>query len=107
MNQFFINGFRLETESLNALNDAYYETDDRLKRSKCQTAKITTKAALRRLQGDYFHYQVCYKDHFATDYSYFFESLIDTSMDYSLIFDIILYVSFVIAIVTYLIYENN
>lgn len=82
MNQFFINGVRLETESLKALNDAYYETDDRLKRSKCQTAKITTKAALKRLQGDYFHYQVCYKDHLATDYSYFFESLIDILKSY-------------------------
>ena len=82
MNQFFINGVRLETESLKALNDAYYETDDRLKRSKCQTAKITTKAALKRLQGDYFHYQVCYKNHLATDYSYFFESLIDTLKSY-------------------------
>lgn len=82
MNQFFINGVRLETESLRMLNEAYYETDDRLKRSKCQTAKITTKAALRRLQGDYFHYQVCYKDHFATDYNYFFESLIDTLKSY-------------------------
>lgn len=82
MKEFFINGVRLETESLKALNDAYYETDDRLKRSKCQTAKITTKAALKRLQGDYFHYQVCYKDHLATDYSYFFESLIDTLKSY-------------------------
>ena len=82
MNQFFINGFRLETESLRMLNEAYYETDNHLKRSKCQTAKITTKAALKRLQGDYFHYQVCYKDHFTTDYSYFFESLIDTLKSY-------------------------
>ena len=55
MNQFFKNGFRLETESLKALNDAYYETDEALKRSKCRQAKITVKAALRRLQGDYFH----------------------------------------------------
>ena len=55
MKEFFKNGFKLETESLKSLNEAYYETDDRLKRSKCQTAKITTKAALKRLQGDYFH----------------------------------------------------
>ena len=82
MNQFFINGFRLETESLRMLNDAYYETDKTLKHSKCRQAKITTKAALKRLQGDYFHYQVCYKDHFTTDYSYFFESLIDTLKSY-------------------------
>lgn len=82
MNQFFINGVRLETESLNAINEAYYETDKTLKRSKCRQAKITTKAALKRLQGDYFHYQVCYKDHVATDYSYFFESLIDTLKSY-------------------------
>ena len=82
MNQFFINGVRLETESLKALTEAYYETDKTLKRSKCHQAKITTKAALRRLQGDYFHYQVCYKDYIATDYSYFFESLIDTLKSY-------------------------
>lgn len=31
MNQFFKNGFKLETESLNALNEAYYETNDDLK----------------------------------------------------------------------------
>ena len=82
MNQFFINGVKLETESLNAINDAYYETDEALKSLKCQKAKITTEVALKRLQGDYFHYQVCYKDHFATDYSYFFESLIDTLKSY-------------------------
>lgn len=82
MNQFFKNGVRLETESLNALNEAYYETDETLKSLKCQKAKITTKAALKRLQGDYFHYQIYYKDHFATDYSYFFESLIDTLKSY-------------------------
>lgn len=82
MNQFFINGVRLETESLNALNEAYYENDETLKPLKNQKAKITTKAALKRLQGDYFHYRVCYKDYFATDYSYFFESLIDTLKSY-------------------------
>lgn len=82
MNQFFINGVRLETESLRILNDAYYETDEALKHSKCCQAKITTEAALKRLQGDYFHYQICYKDHFATDYRYFFESLIDTLKSY-------------------------
>ena len=82
MKEFFINGVRLETESLNAINEAYYKTDKTLKRSKCRQAKITTKAALKRLQGDYFHYQVCYKDHLATDYSYFFESLIDTLRSY-------------------------
>ena len=82
MNQFFKNGVRLETESLNALNEAYYETNDDLKSLKYQKAKITVEVALKRLQGDYFHYQVCYKDHFATDYSYFFESLIDTLKNY-------------------------
>lgn len=82
MNQFFINGFRLETESLKALNDAYYETDKTLKHSKYRQAKITVEVALKRLQGDYFHYQVCYKNHFATDYSYFFESIIDTLRSY-------------------------
>lgn len=82
MNQFFINGVELETESLKALNDAYYETDKTLKHSKCRQAKITTEVALKRLQGDYFHYQVCYKNHLATDYSYFFESLINTLRSY-------------------------
>lgn len=82
MNQFFKNGFKLETESLNALNEAYYETNDDLKSLKYQKAKITVEVALKRLQGDYFHYQVCYKDHFATDYSYFFETLIDTLKSY-------------------------
>lgn len=82
MNQFFKNGFKLETESLNALNEAYYETNDDLKSLKYQKAKITVEVALKRLQGDYFHYQVCYKDHFATDYNYFFESLIDTLKSY-------------------------
>lgn len=82
MNQFFKNGFSLETESLNALNEAYYETNNDLKSLKCQKAKITVEVALKHLQGDYFHYQVCYKDHFATDYSYFFESLIDTLKSY-------------------------
>lgn len=82
MNQFFKNGFKLETESLNALNEAYYETNDDLKSLKYQKAKITVEVALKRLQGDYFHYQVYYKNHFATDYSYFFESLIDTLKSY-------------------------
>ena len=82
MNQFFKNGVRLETESLKMLNEAYYESDESLKRSKCQIAKITVDVALKRLQGDYFHYQVCYKDHFTTDYSYFFESIIDTLKSY-------------------------
>lgn len=82
MKELFEKGFKLETKSLKSLNEAYYETNDHLKRSKCQTAKITTEAALKRLQGDYFHYQVCYKDHFATNYSYFFESLIDTLKSY-------------------------
>ena len=82
MNQFFINGVKLETESLKSLNEAYYESDEALKHSKCHQAKITTEIALKRLQDDYFHYQVCYKDHFTTDYSYFFESLIDTLKSY-------------------------
>lgn len=82
MKELFKKGFNLETESLRSLNEAYYETDKALKHSKCRQAKITTKAALKRLQGDYFHYQVCYKDYFATDYSYFFESLIDTLKSY-------------------------
>ena len=28
MNQFFKKGFRLETKSLNAINEAYYESDN-------------------------------------------------------------------------------
>ena len=82
MKELFKKGFKLETISLRSLNEAYYENDETLKRSKCRQAKITTEVALKRLQGDYFHYQVCYKDHFATDYSYFFESLIDTLKSY-------------------------
>ena len=31
MNQFFINGFRLETKSLRSLNEAYYESDEKPK----------------------------------------------------------------------------
>ena len=82
MKELFKKGFKLETISLRSLNEAYYENDETLKRSKCRQAKITTEVALKRLQGDYFHYQVCYKDHFATDYIYFFESLIDTLKSY-------------------------
>lgn len=82
MKEFFKKAVKLETKSLRSLNEAYYESNETLKRSKCRQAKITVEVALKRLQGDYFHYQVCYKDHFATDYSYFFESLIDTLKSY-------------------------
>ena len=82
MNQFFINGFRLETESLKSLNDAYYESDETLKPLKNQKAILTVKAALASIRQDYLVYQLFYKKETATDYSYFFESLIDTLKSY-------------------------
>lgn len=50
MNQFFINGFRLETESLRSLNEAYYENDETLKPLKNQKAILTVKAALASIR---------------------------------------------------------
>lgn len=82
MNQFFINGFRLETKSLRSLNKAYYESDETLKPLKNQKAILTVKAALASIQQDYLVYQLFYKKETATDYSYFFESLIDTLKSY-------------------------
>lgn len=82
MNQFFINGFRLETESLRSLNDAYYENDETLKPLKNQKAILTVKAALASIRQDYLVYQLFYKKETATDYSYFFESLINTLKSY-------------------------
>ena len=82
MNQFFINGFRLETESLRSLNEAYYENDETLKPLKNQKAILTVKAALESIRQDYLVYQLFYKKETATDYSYFFESLIDTLKSY-------------------------
>ena len=82
MTEFFKNGFRLETESFKALNDAYYETNSTLKRLKCQTAKLTVTMALTSLYADYADYIIRYKNQFATNYSYFFERIIDTLNDY-------------------------
>ena len=79
MNQFFKNGFRLETESLRMLNEAYYESDESLKPLKTQKAILTVKATLASIREDYLVYQLFYKKETATDYSYFFESLIDSS----------------------------
>lgn len=82
MNQFFKKGFRLETKSLNAINEAYYESDDSLKPLKNQKALLTVKAALASIHQDYLVYQLFYKKETATDYSYFFESIMDTLKSY-------------------------
>lgn len=82
MNQFFINGFRLETKSLRSLNEAYYESDETLKALKNQKALLTVKAALASISQDYLVYQLFYKKETATDYSYFFESIINTLKNY-------------------------
>lgn len=82
MNQFFKKGFKLETKSLRSLNEAYYESDDTLKPLKNQKAILTVKTALASIQQDYLVYQLFYKKETATDYSYFFESLINTLKSY-------------------------
>lgn len=82
MKQFFKNGFRLETKSLRSLNEAYYENDETLKPLKNQKAILTVKAALASIRQDYLVYQLFYKKETATDYSYFFESLINTLKSY-------------------------
>lgn len=82
MKEFFENGFKLETKSLRSLNDAYYENDETLKPLKNQKALLTVKAALASIRQDYLVYQLFYKKETATDYSYFFESLIDTLRSY-------------------------
>lgn len=82
MNQFFRNGVKAETESLKALNEAYYETDEKLKALKNRQAKVTTEVAIKNIYGDYIVYQLYYKEKTATDYSYFFESIIDTLKSY-------------------------
>ena len=82
MNQFFINGFRLETESLRSLNEAYYESDETLKPLKNQKALLTVKTALASIRQDYLVYQLFYKKETTTDYSYFFESIMDTLKSY-------------------------
>lgn len=82
MNRFFKKGARLETESLQAINEAYYESDEALKPLKNQKALLTVKAALASIQQDYLVYQLFYKKETATDYSYFFESIMDTLKSY-------------------------
>ena len=82
MNQFFINGVKLETESLRSLNEAYYESDETLKPLKNQKALLTVKTALASIRQDYLVYQLFYKKETTTDYSYFFESIIDTLKSY-------------------------
>lgn len=75
---FFKNGIVLETKSLKALNEAYYESDESLKKIKGNVAKSTVKLALGSIYEDYLTYRICYNQKFATDYSYFFENIIDT-----------------------------
>lgn len=82
MKEFFEKGFKLETESLRRLNEAYYESDKSLKPLKNQKALLTVKAALANIRQDYLVYQLFYKKETATDYSYFFESIIDTLRSY-------------------------
>lgn len=82
MKEFFKKGFNLETKSLKSLNEAYYESDDSLKPLKNQKALFTVKVALASIRQDYLVYQLFYKKETATDYSYFFESLIDTLKSY-------------------------
>lgn len=82
MKQFFKKGTRLETISLRALNEAYYETDESLKPLKTQKATLTVKTALASIRQNYLVYQLFYKKETATDYSYFFESIIDTLTSY-------------------------
>lgn len=82
MNRFFKKGLKLETISLRSLNEAYYESDELLKPLKNQKALLTVKAALASIQQDYLVYQLFYKKETATDYSYFFESIMDTLTSY-------------------------
>ena len=82
MKEFFKKGFNLETESLKSLNEAYYESDETLKPLKNQKAILTVKVALASIRQDYLVYQLFYKKETATDYSYFFESIMDTLKSY-------------------------
>lgn len=82
MKSFFKKGVVLETKSLKALNEAYYESDESLKPLKNQKAMLTIKAALASIRQDYLVYQLFYKKETATDYSYFFESIMDTLKSY-------------------------
>ena len=82
MKEFFKKAVILETKSLRSLNEAYYESDESLKPLKTQKALLTVKTALASIRQDYLVYQLFYKKETATDYSYFFESLIDTLKSY-------------------------
>lgn len=82
MKEFFKKAIKLETKSLKSLNEAYYESDETLKPLKNQKALLTIKAALASIQQDYLVYQLFYKKETATDYSYFFESIMDTLKSY-------------------------
>ena len=82
MKELFKKGVKLETESLRSLNEAYYESDEALKPLKNQKALLTIKAALASIRQDYLVYQLFYKKETATDYSYFFESIMDTLRNY-------------------------
>lgn len=82
MKSFFKKGARLETESLKAINEAYYESDDSLKALKCRQAKVIVDTSLKDIYGDYIIYQLYYKKETTTDYSYFFESIMDTLRSY-------------------------
>ena len=82
MKELFKKGFKLETKSLKSLNEAYYENDETLKPLKNQKAILTVKTALASIQQDYLVYQLFYKKETATDYSYFFESIMNTLKSY-------------------------
>lgn len=82
MKELFEKGFKLETKSLRSLNEAYYESDETLKPLKNQKAILTVKTALASIRQDYLVYQLFYKKETATDYSYFFESIMDTLKSY-------------------------
>lgn len=90
MKQFFKKGVKLETKSLRSINEAYYESNDSLKPLKCQKALLTIKAALESIRQDYLVYQLFYKKETATDYSYFFESIIDTLKSYLDYYELVL-----------------
>lgn len=82
MNELFKSSCQAETNALKDLNEAYYETDNIMKPLRNRTAKTTTTVALKNVYGDYFLYQLNYKRKGTTDYSYFFESIIDTLKSY-------------------------
>lgn len=82
MKEFFKKAVKLETKSLRSLNEAYYESDKTLRPLKSRQALLTVKAALASIRQDYLVYQLYYKEKTATDYSYFFESIMDTLRSY-------------------------